>query len=301
MKHFFIINPAAGKNKNVQQIIEKIESIFANRSDAYEIRLTEYPDHATELAAEAAATGELTRIYCIGGDGTLHEAVSGCYEADNIEIAPYPNGTGNDFVKGFPQCDFTDMEGLVNGKAQSIDLLKCGDKISMNIINCGFDAMVARNVNKFKKFCSGSLAYYIALFYTFIQRLGNTMQVSVDGETLYSGPSLLAVAANGQVYGGGFWAAPQAQMDDGLMDTLVVKNMSRLQITGFVSKYKSGNHEPLMHVIKKRRGKTMTICSDRPFAICFDGEVEMTTQAQIELMPQALRVVIPVSTQKERM
>lgn len=296
MKHFFIINPVAGKKKNVQQIIAKIKSIFANRQEPYEIRLTEYPDHATELAAQAAATGELTRLYCIGGDGTLHETVSGCYAAENVEIAPYPNGTGNDFVKAFPDCDFTDMENLINGQARSIDLLKCGDKISMNIINCGFDALVARNVNKFKKFFTGSLAYYIALFYTFVQKLGNQMRVSVDGEVVYEGKSLMAVAANGQVYGGGFLAAPQAVIDDGLIDTLVVKNMSRLAITGFVGKYKVGNHEPLMHLITKRRGKTMTISSDTPFAISYDGEVEMTTQADIELIPHALKVVLPIST-----
>lgn len=298
MKHLFIINPVAGKKKNAQEIISLIRSLFAGRDEAYEIKLTEYPDHATEIAAQAAASGEPTRLYCIGGDGTLHETVSGCYMAQNIEIAPFPNGTGNDFVKSFPDHDFTNMKALIEGEARPIDLLKCGDRISMNIINCGFDAMVAGNVNKFKRFFTGNLAYYIALFYTFIQKLGSNMQVTVDGEEIYNGRSLLAVAANGRVYGGGFLAAPQAVIDDGLIDVLVVKNMSRLQITGFVSKYKVGNHEPLRHLMTTRRGKSMTLSADAPFAISFDGEVEMTQKAEIELLPRALKVVLPVSTQK---
>jgi len=299
MRHYFIINPVAGKRRNAEEIIQTIHRVFFDRQDAYEIHLTEYPDHATELAAQAAGTGEPTRIYCIGGDGTLHEAVTGCYQASNVEIAPIPNGTGNDFVKSFPNYDFTDIEALVNGRAQAIDLLKCGERISMNIINCGFDAMVAGNVAKFKKWFTGNLAYYIALFYTFIQKLGNNMTVTVDDALLYEGKSLLAVAANGRVYGGGFLAAPQAVIDDGLMDCLAVKNMSRLKITGFVGKYKAGNHEPLSHLISKVRGKRMTICSDRPFAISYDGEVEMTSQAEIELLPHALKVVLPLSTRKD--
>ncbi len=299
MRHYFIINPVAGKKRNANEIIQTIRRIFSDRQDEYEIHLTEYPDHGTELAAQAAHSGEPTRIYCIGGDGTLHEAVTGCYQAAHVEIAPIPNGTGNDFVKSFPDYDFTDIEAMVNGQAQAIDLLKCGDRISMNIINCGFDAMVAGNVTKFKKWFTGNLAYYIALFYTFIQRLGNNMTVMVDDTLLYEGKSLLAVAANGRVYGGGFLAAPQAEMDDGLMDCLAVKHMSRLQITGFVGKYKVGNHEPLSHLITKARGRSMTIGSDRPFAISYDGEVEMTSKAEIELLTHALKVVVPLSTRKD--
>ncbi|MBO5783836.1 MAG: diacylglycerol kinase family lipid kinase, partial [Clostridia bacterium] len=129
--------------------------------------------------------------------------------------------------------------------------------------------------------------------------LGNNMTVCVDDELLYEGKSLLAVAANGRVYGGGFLAAPQAEIQDGLIDCLAVKNMSRLKITGFVGKYKVGNHQPLSHLITKARGKRMTICSDRPFAISYDGEVEMTTKAEIELLPHALKVVVPFSTRKD--
>ncbi len=299
MKHLFIINPVAGKKRNAQEIIADIHAIFSDRDEPYEIRLTEYPDHATEIAAQAAQSGQPTRLYCIGGDGTLHETVSGCYAASNIEIAPFPNGTGNDFVKSFPDCDFTDIKALVGGRSRSIDLLKCGDRISMNIINCGFDAMVAGNVAKFKRFFTGNLAYYIALFYTFIQKLGSRMTVTVDGEEIHNGPALLAVAANGRVYGGGFLAAPDANIDDGLIDVVTVKNMSRLQITGFVSKYKTGNHEPLRHLMTKSRGKRVCILSDTPFAISFDGEVEMTERAEIELLPNALKVVLPLSTQRD--
>lgn len=299
MRHYFIINPVAGKKRNADEIVQTIYRIFQDRQDEYEIHLTEYPDHATELAAQAAQGNEPTRIYCIGGDGTLHEAVTGCFQASHVEIAPIPNGTGNDFVKSFSDCDFTDMEAMVNGEAQAIDLLKCGDRISMNIINCGFDAMVAANVSKFKKRFTGNLAYYIALFYTFIQKLGNNMTVYVDDALLYEGKSLLAVAANGRVYGGGFLAAPQAEIDDGRIDCLAVKNMSRLKITGFVGKYKAGNHEPLAHLISKARGKRMSIHSDRPFAISYDGEVEMTSSAEIELLPHALKVVVPLSTRKD--
>ena len=81
MRHYFIINPVAGKKRNADEMVQTVHRIFSERQDEYEIHLTEYPDHATELAAQAASTGESTRIYCVGGDGTLHEVVTGCYQA----------------------------------------------------------------------------------------------------------------------------------------------------------------------------------------------------------------------------
>ena len=301
MKHLFIINPVAGRKKHGREMADKINAIFADREEEYEIVFTEYPDHATEIAAMAAKSDEPTRIYAIGGDGTLHEVVQGCYHAKNIQIAPVPNGTGNDFVKAFPDYDFTDIEKLVDGTGTVVDLLTCGDNVSLNIINCGFDAQVAGNVNKFKKVFTGSLAYYIALFYTFIQRINSDIVVSVDGYDFYRGKSLLTVAANGRVYGGGFLAAPDARYDDGLIDIVVVKKLSRLKITGFVGKYKSGNHQPLMHLMRKCRGKAITISSTTPFAISFDGEVEMTKEAKIELVEKALTIVLPAGTQRDGM
>ena len=102
MKHLFIINPAAGIKDRSRQYIEEIEHIFADLDEHYEIALTEYPRHATEIARAHARRGTPLRIYSIGGDGTLGEVLAGCYDCKNVELAAYPSGTGNDFIKVFP-------------------------------------------------------------------------------------------------------------------------------------------------------------------------------------------------------
>lgn len=293
LKHFFIINPNAGKKRNTKEIIARICDIFAGRTEPFEIALTERAGHATDLARQAAESGEPTRIYPIGGDGTVHEALAGCYGAENVELAPFPNGTGNDFIKSFPDRDFSDIARLVDGEKKKIDLLRCGKTIAINIINCGFDAMVAKNVEKFKKSFSGVVAYYISLFYTFLSHLGAQMHIELDDEVVYDGGALLAAVANGRVYGGGFIAAPAAKLDDGALDLVIARAMSRLKITSFVDRYKSGKHETLGALLIKGRGKKVRVRSDVPFAICYDGECEMTTDATIEVLPQALTVVLP--------
>lgn len=171
MKHLFIINPAAGIKDRSRQYIEEIEHIFADLDEPYEIALTEYPRHATEIARAHARRGTPLRIYSIGGDGTLGEVLAGCYDCKNVELAAYPSGTGNDFIKVFPGLPFADLAALVHGESETIDILRYNDSVCINIVNCGFDANVAYNVRRFKKFMSGNLAYFASLFYSFLQRI----------------------------------------------------------------------------------------------------------------------------------
>ena len=171
MKHLFIINPAAGIKDRSRQYIEEIEHIFADLDEPYEIALTEYPRHATEIARAHARRGTPLRIYSIGGDGTLGEVLAGCYDCKNVELAAYPSGTGNDFIKVFPGLPFADLAALVHGESETIDILRYNDSVCINIVNCGFDANVAYNVRRFKKFMSGNLAYFASLFYSFYSGL----------------------------------------------------------------------------------------------------------------------------------
>ncbi len=295
MKHLFVVNPKAGKRDNSAALVARIETIFKNRADEYEIAVTGHAGHATEIARAAAEQGNPIRIYSVGGDGTLHEILLGCYAYENVELAAFPAGTGNDFVKSFPQPNFDDLQALVNGQSTKIDLLKCNDAVAINIVNCGFDAEVAKNVSRFKRMFSGSLAYYISLFYSFIKKIHFNLTVVVDGTPLRSGRAMLAAVANGRVYGGGFLAAPDALTDDGLADVVYVKGMSRLKVTAFVGRYKAGRHEKLGDLLMKTRGKKISITSDQPFAICLDGEVSTGTSCEIEILPRALNFVLPVS------
>ena len=295
MKHLFIINPAAGIKDRSRQYIEEIEHIFADLDEPYEIALTEYPRHATEIARAHARRGTPLRIYSIGGDGTLGVVLAGCYDCKNVELAAYPSGTGNDFIKVFPGLPFADLAALVHGESETIDILRYNDSVCINIVNCGFDANVAYNVRRFKKFMSGNLAYFATLFYSFLQRITFRCRVELDDALFYEGRATLAVAANGRVYGGGFQAAPRAEVTDGLLDVAVAKGMSRLTVTTFVGRYKSGRHEGLNRLLKTGRARRVRISSPKPFVMCADGETAMGNTCTVEVMPAALRFILPAT------
>ena len=295
MKHLFIINPAAGIKDRSRQYIEEIERVFADLDEPYEIALTEYPRHATEIARAHAAAGAPLRIYSVGGDGTLGEVLAGCYGYRNVELAAYPSGTGNDFIKVFPGLPFGDLAALVHGKSETIDILRYNDGVCINIVNCGFDANVAYNVRRFKKFMSGNLAYYVSLFYSFLQRITFRCRVELDGALFYEGLATLAVAANGRVYGGGFQAAPKARVTDGMLDVAVAKGMSRLTVATFVGKYKAGRHEELSRLLRTGRARRVRITSPKPFAMCADGETTTGNSCTVEVLPAALRFILPAS------
>lgn len=300
MEHIFIINPASGIKDRSQEYIQRIKEIMKSISEPYKIALTKYPKHATELAEVFAGTGRQTRIYSIGGDGTLNEVLNGCYKYPNVQLAAYPAGTGNDFIKTFPEYDFTDMEGLIRGTGKKIDLMKYNGRACINIVNCGFDAEVARNVNKFKKIVSGNLAYYLSLFFSFIKKISFDLKIEVDGKEVSNQKTAITAVANGRVYGGGFIAGPLAEVDDGILDIVIAKGMSRLKITTFVDKYKTGNHDALGDLMMSIRGKSVRITSDKLFSICADGEVSQGTECSIEILPGALTFVLPASSKAEK-
>ena len=296
MRHVFIINPKAGKFNRSSDLIAQIHVAFEKREEPYEIILTEYVGHAADIARGYAKLQEQVRLYAFGGDGTINEVLSGAYGSNNIEIAAYPCGTGNDFVKVFGEVDWS-IPAVIEGQAKPTDIIKVNDRYCINITNMGFDAKVAYNVNKFKKILGGHLAYYVSVFFTLLGRINMNVKVAVDGKTVRDDKCLLCVAANGNIYGGGFKCAPLASVNDGLLNFIIVKNLSRLQITGFVDRYKRGDHASLIDsgLMFTYTGQTMSVSSNKDIVICADGEIFKSRECNISIIPNAIKCVFPLN------
>ena len=108
MKHFFIINPASGNGKAHKKLIDRIHKICEKLCVDYEIRITEHSGHAKWIVEnELSGASEKIRFYACGGDGTINEVASGLAGKSLAEMSVIPVGTGNDFVRSFPEeCDF---------------------------------------------------------------------------------------------------------------------------------------------------------------------------------------------------
>lgn len=295
MKYLFILNPSAGMKDRTREFSKMIDEYFAENGGEYEIAVTQYPGHAELLAREASQSGERYRIYAFGGDGTLSETVSGACGYENVEVGIYPCGTGNDFIKSFPEQLnlFNNLQCLINGKGIQIDLVKCGDRTGINIGNTGFDAEVVRNVYKFKRKFSGALAYTLSVLYCMLFKLTFKMTIKIDNDDIITGRYILVVSANGTTYGGGYKAAPQALPDDGLLDFVVIKSVSRFKLLMLLNKFKKGQHLQFKDLIVYKRGKKITISSDTEFSNTLDGEVFFSKSTEFEVLPKSLKFILP--------
>lgn len=303
MKHIFIINPAAGKKDSSEGLIPQIERAAAEVGIDYEIVLTKARLHAAKICEEYASKYSAVRFYACGGDGTLNEVVSGAYKYPHAEVAIIPCGSGNDFVRVFNNREaFKDIKRIICGDKQKCDIIKAGKNVSINICSVGFDAAVAYGIPKYRRipFINGEMAYNVSVLEQLLLPLGNLLTLEIDGKK-NGGSYLLVCIANGSFYGGGYHCAPNAKIDDGLLDLILVKKISRLKIAGVISLFKAGKHlengkvvEELKDIVEYKQCKSIKITSVKKFIHNTDGECAPGTKFELEVLPKALTLVLPV-------
>ena len=181
-----------------------------------------------------------------GGDGTLFEVVNACACKENAEVAAFPLGSGNDFIRIFgDKKDLRNVADHVNGTVMDFDLIKCGDQYAINQCSMGIDAEVCAKQAHFKKFplLTGETAYTAALLYCFIGKMKSRFTITIDDGEPFTQDVLFCVGANSRWYGGGYMAAPKALTYDGLLDFIIVKKQGiRLKLLPLINKYKRGEH-----------------------------------------------------------
>ncbi|MDP4153849.1 MAG: diacylglycerol kinase family lipid kinase [Bacillota bacterium] len=295
MKHVFIINPAAGKRNAAEFIKEEVGRLFPS-SGSYSIELTKKPGHAAEIAKKYAETGEPVRIYSCGGDGTLNEVLNGMYRYENAELAVFPSGSGNDFIKMLAGRAAVNLESLVHGVAEKIDIIECEGTAAINCVSAGLDASVANEVSKFKRlpFINGSTAYILSVLRCFLSHIGSKLQFELDGELYPQDTYLFGVAANGRYYGGGFMPAPNADMYDGMLDFVMVKKVSRFRMLTIIDEYKKGTHLHHNNIISLVRCTRARILSDKPIQMNLDGEIRTFHNPEIRVLPSAVSIIKPL-------
>ena len=295
MTHLFIINPAAGSRDRTEKYTKQIRKVCDVRGLAYRIEVSGAPGECCRIAREAAQTGEEYRIYACGGDGTLNEVVCGVAGYDNVAITCYRGGSGNDFVKIFGDADaFMDLERLLDCKEATFDLMRCNDDYSLNICSVGLDARIGTDVSNYKRLplLSGFRAYAISAVINVIRGIGEHYVVEINGEKI-DGEHTMICACNGRYYGGGFNPVPFADPCDGLMDVLLVKKVSRLQVPTVVGKYKAGRFQELPHLVRHFRVKELTIHCDAPTPINLDGELRTAKIVDMKLTGKKIRFFYP--------
>jgi diacylglycerol kinase (ATP) len=298
MKHIFIINPTAGKTDSRQKIYDMAESLRQKHGLDVQCILTKKQGHATELAKKLCETGEGLRFYACGGDGTVNEVANGIIGYDNAAMTVIPVGTGNDFLKNFGDDmeKFRDAENLWDGPQFPMDAIDVNGRVALTIACSGIDARVARDVHKYSESPlldgKGSYIYSLAVNFLF-KGIGTHWTITLDDVTTEGDWSLVSVC-NGRYYGGGFMPVAEARMDDGVLNTLVVREVNRRTFLKFVGPYSRGEYAKFPEYAHCSCPKVVHIHSEKPDIVtCLDGESVVNSDVTIKLHDKKLNFFGP--------
>ena len=312
MRTLFLLNPTAGKADCTRTLPQQINVAAARAGlapEEYTIQVTTHAGHARELANAAAQqarqSGEELRVFTAGGDGTFNEALTGIYGYANAAVGCLPFGSGNDFLRTYgTREEFNDLDAQLAGGEVDIDLMQTDLGLSATICAAGLDAQVAYGIPQFRRipFCGGEMAYALSIVKQLCGHIGRNVTFTIDGEEL-TVDCLMCAVCNGRTYGGGFYAAPEAQPDDGWLDVFIIRRVSRLTIARLLGMYKSGRHfrngeltEQAKPYFIYRRAKCVSLrpADGRgPIVATADGECAPCDAITAQLKPLAGRVLLP--------
>lgn len=312
MRYHFIINPVAGKQDSSKILVPEIRRAAAACGIPEEnltIQLTNRPSHAHYLAIDAAKkaeeNGEEIRIYAAGGDGTFNEVLTGAMSYSGAAVGLLPYGSGNDFLRSFGvREEFCDVEDQLRGSVKAIDMIRTQRGYAADICSAGLDAKVAYNIPKYRRlpFCGGGMAYKLSILEVLMGKRSSRLRIKIDGQE-FERDCILAAVCNGHSYGGGFYAAPESKLDDGILDVMVVKNIPLLTIAKVLPVYQAGRHfvngeiiPEWKDVIEYFPATKVEICpvdNSQPLIVNVDGECGPDQSLQAEVVPLAARIILP--------
>ncbi len=284
----FLLNPGA-RNGAARAALDRVR-VLAGRLGAGLVVSRRLGDLA-EQARRAAEDG-IERLLVVGGDGTMHHAAQGL-AGTATALGVIPMGTGNDLALalGTPRGLDEAVRHALAAPVRRIDLIRAGDTVCVGYAGTGFDSEVARRANRVRRF-RGSWVYPWAAFRTLVSFAPPFAKVTWDGGT-FEGRVMFVDAANLPTYGGGMRIAPAARLDDGLLDLLIVREVTRRAFLSVFPKVYKGNHVGHPAVLLET-AKRVEIEFDRDVELYGGGEpirpVPAGERIVLEVMPGGLGV-----------
>jgi diacylglycerol kinase (ATP) len=292
-----IVNPAAGGGRSRKLLGPALERLRAGGIEV-QVAETRSPGEATEIARDAYKNGA-RKFIAVGGDGTSYEIVNGLYpqalDGERPTLAFLPLGTGNSFLRDFSHrgVDYG-IESLLANRSRSCDVLRLRHRTGviyyLNLLSMGFTADVATvRARRFSGW--GELGYLTSIFLTLARFNRRPFPVRVEGaETFDSRPCLFLTFNNSKFTGGTMMIAPQAEIDDGLVEYVRWGPIGRLGLIRNLPGLYDGTH--VEHPLAERRAlRRIEFNLEGPADVMVDGEVLTLHCEEIDVLPGALNVV----------
>lgn len=292
-----MVNPAAAGGRCRKLVPEALDRLRAG-GIKLEVVETTGPGQATHMARDGYARG-YRKFIAVGGDGTAYEIVNGLFPRresdDSVTLAFLPLGTGNSFLR-----EFTDrgvehaIEALLAGRSQPCDVLRLrhteGVLHYINLLAMGFAADVAAlRARRFSGW--GELGYQSSIFISLARLRRRPFPLRIDGDEIDRRPCLFLTFSNSKFTGGTMMIAPQADVNDGLIEYVRWGPIGRLGLIRNLPTLYDGTH--IQHPMAERRpAKRIDFYLNAPVDVMIDGEV-LTLQCQtLDVLPSALQVVV---------
>jgi diacylglycerol kinase (ATP) len=303
-----VVNPASAAGRTGREWPAIRRSLEEAGVD-FDHRLSGEAGEATRLTRDGLRAG-FTRIVAVGGDGTLNEVLNGFFEegggpavrADAV-LGMIPSGSGGDFRKtaGIPLDHNSAAALLARGDVRAVDVARIefseepagGIHHFINIADCGLGGEVVARANASSKRLGGTVTFYWASVRAIAAFGRRRCRVEVDGVP-YEGLMQNVVVANGRCFGGGMLVAPQARLDDGLLDIVILGDMPRWRSIADSRTIYKGTHigKPGVIVLRGREVR-VTPLDKVPFRFDVDGELIGRAPATLTVLPSAILLCAP--------
>jgi diacylglycerol kinase (ATP) len=282
-----LVNPTAGKARHAATVGAVHARLSAGELDVTRMQCADGAE-AADLARHAVAE-EYDVLAVMGGDGMVHLAVQALVGAET-SLGIIPAGTGNDVARYFdiPRKDtLAATDRVIAGRTRTIDLARCGSRYFVTVMAAGFDAVVNERANRMT-WPRGQMRYNLATLAELrvFEPLPYTLQI--DGRELTLDAMLVAVG-NGPSFGGGLRITEGAILDDGMLDVVIIKPMSKAGLIRTYPKLFKGTH--VTHPqYEHHLARSVTVAA--PGIVSYaDGERFGPLPLTVECAPGALTVL----------
>ena len=284
-----IVNPVAGGGRPARAL-PQVQAELRARGFEQRFEYTKSLAHARDLALEAAAGGEVAVAF--GGDGLI-SAVAGALRHTDGVVGILPGGRGNDLcrVLGIPLKPVAACGVLATGVERRVDLGEAGGRAFAGIASCGFDSVVNQIANE-TTVVRGSPVYALALLRALPGWRAVGFEVGIDGDPPRQFTGYSVAAANSRQFGGGMRLAPDASLTDGLLDVVIIEDMTKLRFLRLTPTVFSGRHLRYREV-SVLRGREVHISATEPFTLYADGEAIAELPVTVRVLPAAVRMIVP--------
>lgn len=289
-----IVNPAAGGGR-AERVLGAVTTLLDKDRCEFRVAVTRSAGHGVELALGCLDSGEVPVL--VGGDG-LAGSVGGALAGSGLEMGLIPAGRGNDLARGLgiPTRTPEAVRNLREGTARMIDVGEGNGRRFLGIASVGFDSDANRIANE-NRLLAGPPVYAWAAVRALMGWKPVRFEITTGGRRRRLTGHTIAVA-NNRFYGGGMKMAPDAEIDDGMFDVIVVSAVSKVRFLSDFPKVFSGTHVR-SDGVETLKTPGISISASRSLTVYADGDPLTELPATFHVLERALPVICPADTPEE--